>query len=462
MKSFLKHLVFLLVLIFPVSVSAGVMSDYIQAKNLYLAASACMAAYENRYGSLAVSGFEQEGWQVEPLKDSDEKAEVRYLLAWDTRSVSDRDVYLLAVAGTESFRDVKVDLRANKVYFAGKTLEEFEINAARKDLPPEAPRVHQGFNQVAQVLLMAQTAQAENRQDNTTRTLSAILQEDKEDKVFLVGHSLGGAVVTLVATRLIDMGVSVDQIKVISFGAPAVGNEEFQKKYDGKVPVTRITLKDDPVPIALRRIFGGYRHIGEKVEWAIPDSVKNYFSHDLPLYWDLALKNYYIKRRAALGAGIVFSEENTAETGAKIYVAAIKNDLPSDLQSEFPFMQEALWDEYERISPGFIKETAEHSFVDIREKAIAANCVFLVIPEIRAFRARQQNTWYISLAQTVYSVQEGDVIKMDIFGTNTKELTPLGALVNGARTMSRESKAWMNGKKYNMGQKEGEISAFEH
>lgn len=424
-----------------VSQAANTMDEYAEARKTVMAAGACMAAYSTRAGNLAVAAFEQEGWRVEPYLVSGEKADSRYLLAWDSNSALDRDVYILAVAGTENARDVKVDLRSSKVYFAGKTLEEFTVNAARKDVPLDAPRVHEGFNQAAQVLLTAQTAQANDYHPVASRLLSKILQEDRQDKVYLVGHSLGGAVVTLVAARLLDMGVNADQIEVITFGAPAVGNEAFEKMYDGKIRITRIVAPEDPVPNALRKVFGGYRHIGAELRWPLPDSLKNYFTHDVPVYVDLALRNYYPKRRQAITEGSLAPVQPIAGK-PRLYVAATKNSLPPVLKAEFSFMQEALWDEYDSISPGIFKDPGEPSELSNLAKAAAAGCELLVVPEIQAERVRDQNTWYVSLNQTVYRVADGKVLNVGIYGSNTKVLTPLVALINGARAMSRESGAW--------------------
>ena len=64
-------------------------------------------------------------------------------------------------------------------------------------------------------------------------------------------------------------------------------------------------------------------------------------------------------------------------------------------------------------------------------------------PEIQATRVRDENTWYVSLNQTVYRVADGKVINVGIYGSNTKELTPLISLINNARLMGRESGAWL-------------------
>jgi len=441
MKVWRKLFLTIFIMAWAGTVSAGTLADYIEARRVVTATAACMAAYNNRPGSLAVAAFEQEGWRVEPFKKTGEKADARYLLAWDSGSVSDKDVYLLAVAGTENVRDVKVDLRSRKVYFAGASLAEFEANAALKDVPGDVPRVHEGFNQAAQVLLSAGSAQSQDDQPAAMRLLRDILKEDHEDKVYLTGHSLGGAVVTLVAARLLDMGVNPEQIEVITFGAPAVGNEEFVKKYDGKINLTRFLVEGDPVPYALRKVFGGYRHIGREVLWRAPDPLKNYFSHDVPVYIDLALKNYYVKRRRAIREGIIAPTEPIPGK-PRLYVSNIKNSLPDALKSEFPFMQEALWEEYDQISPGIVPGSADTSLLSEREKAAAAGCSLLVVPEILGQRVRDDNTWYVSLNQTVYRVKDGTVLNVGIYGGNTKELTPMGALIHGARTMRAESAAW--------------------
>lgn len=436
-------LVALLLLTGVGTVSATTLSDYLEAKHILNAMAACTASYNNRPGSLAVAAFERRDWKIEPFRKIGEKADAKYLLAWQTSSNADQDVYLLAVAGTEDLKDVKVDLRSSKVYFAGTTLAEFEANAARKDLPVDVPRVHEGFNQAAQELLKAETEQANDAKAGTIRLLSNILKQDREDKVYLVGHSLGGAVVTLLAARLLDLGVNPEQIEVITFGAPAVGNEEFVKKYEGKIKMTRIVIEGDPVPWSLRKVFGGYRHIGDEVVWRVSDPLQGYFSHNVPLYMDMALKNYYSKRRLGLKDGSLFPSEPLAGQ-PQLCVAAIKNSLPNTLQSEFAVMEEALWDQYDSIAPGMIPFfAAQPPSSSNMEKATAAGCKLLAVPDIQALRVRNDNTWYISLNQTVYRVPDGKVLNVGIYGGNTKVLTPMGALIHGASTMSQESDSWM-------------------
>ena len=56
---------------------------------------------------------------------------------------------------------------------------------------------------------------------------------------------------------------------------------------------------------------------------------------------------------------------------------------------------------------------------------------------------REANSYYVSLNQTVFRVSDGTTVQAGMFGSNTKELTPLDALIHGAKTMNKESEAWL-------------------
>ena len=445
MKFLVKCLLLLLLILHPLQCWAGTLEDYNEARKFFLVTAACVAAYSNRTGNMAVNGFIQEGWQVEPHKLNGEKADVKFLLAWDSKSQEDKDRYLLAVAGTENVRDAKVDMRTNKVYFAGATLEEFAANAARKDMPPEAPRVHEGFNQVTQLLLSLQSDQSNDALKGKARMLTTILHDDKEDKVYLLGHSLGGAVVTLLAARLLAMGVMSDQIEVVTLGAPSVGNEAFVQLNEGKFSLTRIVVAGDPVPQALRRVYGGYRHFGKEIVWPVPEALKSYTPHDMPVYLDIAMKKYQTARRQAIKEGLLPASEPIPGK-PRMYVAPIKNSLPQELQGEFVSMKQCLLDEYEDIAPGFVLDPGPASDAIPLYKAANAECDLLVIAEIQAEKLQNGNDYVVSLVQTVYWVKDGSVASVGNYGSRTKVLTPMLALLGDAKKMSADSAIWANAK----------------
>ncbi len=77
--------------------------------------------------------------------------------------------------------------------------------------------------------------------------------------VFVTGHSLGGALATLAAVRLLDSGCDVRA--VYTFGSPRVGDLDF---YDGYHPVTyRFVNNDDIVPhVPMETLLLAVRPIG--------------------------------------------------------------------------------------------------------------------------------------------------------------------------------------------------------
>ena len=90
-----------------------------------------------------------------------------------------------------------------------------------------------------------------------------ILTKGTQVALDITGHSLGGALGTLAA---LDLSVlpNVRVNKVVVFGAPRVGDENFQRLYDQnlKAQTRRIINGDD---IVTRVPVVGYRHVGNEV-----------------------------------------------------------------------------------------------------------------------------------------------------------------------------------------------------
>ena len=76
-------------------------------------------------------------------------------------------------------------------------------------------------------------------------------------EIYIIGHSLGGALATLASVRLKTLGYSPI---VYTFGSPRVGNYFFHKDYN--IVNYRWVNKMDIVP-HLPSILLGYEHIGE-------------------------------------------------------------------------------------------------------------------------------------------------------------------------------------------------------
>lgn len=431
LKKIIWMLPLVLFLLHSPAVFANAKEDYEEAYKLALAAEACLAAYSDATAKLAYEYLEAEGWHIQPYRQTTNKADARFFLA--KKSFPDRQpMYLLAVAGTETLKDFKVDLRMDKVYFAGKTPEEFEANSRLK-MPDTAPKVHHGFHQYVQAAMTAKTVDG-----GEEKYLSEVLLDGNDRKVYLVGHSLGGAAVTLGAARLISMGVRPERIEVITFGAPPVGNEAFNRQFEPVLNMTRVVIDGDIVTGIMQKMAGGYHQFGREVHWKSSNH-DDKEPHQVVEYLDLALKNLYDKRQEAEKEGTISVPlESVADGKPVAFVAPVNNSLPETLDSEFRYMQQVLWDEYRRVLPGYILAHAATGTA-LRERAAARGCKWLIVPEIEGYRLKNEpKEFYINLHQTVYDVNTGTIVSVASFSTRTANLTPLEAFGHDARSMGFE------------------------
>jgi predicted lipase len=106
-------------------------------------------------------------------------------------------------------------------------------------------KVHLGFNQAYQ---------------SVRDTVIRIVQESAHERVICTGHSLGGGLAKLCALD-IAYNVPGKTVYVYTYGAPKVGNAEFAKASNKKVPNTfRFVNGSDIVPTIP---LGDYAHVGQ-------------------------------------------------------------------------------------------------------------------------------------------------------------------------------------------------------
>ena len=209
-------------------------SDELDAAELRLACAICsMGAYSDDESYLMRSALNERGWTIEKISHKNNRADARAYL------VSKGDVKILAVAGTERIKDVEVNFRVGRVNLVDDTM----LNPNDKK-SAEKLFVHRGFRDYADVVLG----------DGLAERLKASLEKNPRETIYLTGHSLGGAVATIMAIRLADSGVDKSRLKVISFGAPAVGSRALAKTYADKLDVTRVAMKGDVVKKSLRAL----------------------------------------------------------------------------------------------------------------------------------------------------------------------------------------------------------------
>ncbi|HEY3423185.1 MAG TPA: lipase family protein [Negativicutes bacterium] len=430
MKRFFVLLCTIVLLYTPVTGSAGPKEDYEEAYKLYIAAGASVAAYNGRIGELAGRYLEQDGWQIDHYVQPQGHSGARFLVA--KKLGNDTPVYVLAIVGTENNGDIKTDLKVDKVYFAGSNADEFAANAAKKAVLGSEPKVHRGFYEFVQAGPSAILRNAHH----APLSLTELLRANNNSKLYLTGHSLGGAAATLAGARLISTGIRPEQIEVITFGAPAVGNAAFAAKFEPTLHLTRVVNSGDPVTGALQTLVGGYKQFGREIKWNPPGTVGD--PHNLSGYVDSAIKNYYDKRHLAVQAGMELPTPTAAKQAnlGRVYIVPIQNNLLVGLTADFWYMHEALEDEYRQTLPDYVT-TDGSAAAAWREAAVASGCRWAISAEVSAMRVKQEkNTYYITVNQTVYDVATGAVADTATFSTGTYNLTPLEAFIHSLKGMS--------------------------
>jgi triacylglycerol lipase len=124
---------------------------------------------------------------------------------------------------------------------------------------------------------------------------TVLLAAKQYNKVFISGHSSGGALATL-ALPDISNELDLDKIALYSFGCPRVGDNDFVEAFDRKFSerAFRIVNTSDvicsfPLPVPFAGFIGGYfSHVATPVDFTVQknDLDKN---HNIELYLE-ALK----------------------------------------------------------------------------------------------------------------------------------------------------------------------------
>ena len=184
---------------------------------------------------------------------------------------------VVVVRGTESWRDLQADLKVCK---SGKADTSC------------LTRVHCGFLAQAASLLESIDAAIRRSVADNGSTAAAPL------RVWLTGHSLGGAVVTLLAYMLRELkdpyGEEMcTQLNVCTFGSPRVGNYFFKEAYAKLEGVTTTRYCTDTDIITCMPCMN-YWHVGERKILPIPKdpegcgistpSYPNFHAHKLTSY----------------------------------------------------------------------------------------------------------------------------------------------------------------------------------
>ena len=263
-----------------------------------VAAAACIGAYSPE--NAPEFGYLRDyGWKIVPHKVKKGKLEANFIVA-KNKTRRGRDVYIVAFRGSASKSDWTVNLNTDKVPYGGRSLEEFIEYAGHSEKDKTVPMVHKGFNDYVNTVL---ETMVDTNDDGIDEVLFNEILANTDTRVLLTGHSLGGAVATLLAERLVSMGIDKDRVPVITFGSPAIGNAAFAEVYGDKIDLRRITNNADPVPGSLQTFFGGYKQFGKHHKYNLSRKLSD-FQHDMGMYFDYSMREYYAALDKAEAAGV--------------------------------------------------------------------------------------------------------------------------------------------------------------
>ena len=374
----------------------------LEERNL-ICAFASFAAYSSDTGALIREELSARGWALEEITAYATKADAKALLL--RRSTAEGRVNILAICGTEDQKDAEIDLRVKLV--------PFDVTGGS---------VHQGFSDYAEVLL-------------GNERIAELLDElaTTGEKLYLTGHSLGGAAAIMTAARLTERGLS-DRLEVITFGAPAAGDRYFVEHFNGRINIARITVSGDPIKKSLRSL--GYTHVGEAVKYVPAKSIAH-FRHKMAVYLDCALRNYYDARAAA---GLL---DGTSD-GGKIYVAPLRIVAGSFDRADEQYIAWIVRDVLRTRGTSLtfdptlmaVIERAdyENDFTDVEQSefraARSAGCdrVLIQLIGIRTEREARREIEKVTLERIVCDLK-GFPLSMQTSSMNTKDVTALEAVM---------------------------------
>lgn len=428
MRHALATLLLPLVLVLGLLCPARAMAATGEQELELLSSLVAMASYSDELSLLAREWLAETGWEFQSQTTATSLAQGRYHLVTKEMPDGHRAV-LLAFPGTENVKDAKVDLRTRSVPFGGSSVEEFRDVAQQDRHATSYPLVHKGFDDYTMTALfhkpvdLAGSGACETMGEHLAQELRA----HPTEVLYLTGHSLGGAAAILTAARLSDMGVRPEQLRVITFGSPAVGNVAFARYYEKRMRLTRIVMDGDPVAAALQSLGTRYVQFGERVAWK-QDRSSARFEHAMVVYLDRALRLYFSEDE--VGDGDMLESRPLAARGG-IFVAVPQLDLDplvaGDDTADIRILQGA-WQA--RYAPCTVQSDGQRGAdMDVLiAEARAAQCRYAVRQHVSVKRSRDEaDTVRVVLETSVYDAQ-GTFITVVSKSTTDRRMTPLEAV----------------------------------
>ena len=424
----LRLLLFLVLLLFPVR-SFAAPSDLLSL--YFVCAAASEAAYSGALPELLRTRLVSAGWRVEAYETPGHGGTVGRFFHMVRTASDGTQTHLLAFPGTERGSDVWTDLRFGRAVFGGKSPSEFlEMRSQKITERKDTPLVHRGFLDYCQAALFTDVLPSYG-----DRTAGEVLADDLRAhpsmRVYLTGHSLGGAAAVLAAARLSDLGVRPEQLIVTTFGAPAVGNAVFARRYEGRFTLHRVVMSGDLMKDLLAAPLG-FHQFGERIAWTPGRSVAK-FPHAMIVYVDAAIRQLYDAYGGDSAFLFLMGQSNRA-AGHTVYMAPIETQLDEILAEDAPYMKAVLRDALHvrnasvvcaACGGGLSEDGLLSGLEDHLAAARAAGAEQLAAYRITGAKVRDmRETYRVTLERGVYDM-DGNLIAAGSRSALTGALTPI-------------------------------------
>ena len=394
---------------------------YREARLIAMTMAASNSAYEGGINTDEWAYMHKRGWTFLPFVSQANKVDAHFVIATNPK----KHYAILAFRGSHGKDDWLQDLTVKQINYGGHSLAEFQAVANEKAGPATTPKVHQGFNNyVTAALALKADFDGDHVADNIVEKLKA----NPNFKLYITGHSLGGAAAILYAERMVALGVNKEQVPVISFGAPAIGNEAFVKAYGDKIDLLRVETTMDPIPFSLKLLGDKYKLFGREFKFHVSKKYTDNF-HDPAFYMDYALKNYYDVQDEGLQKGYLRPRQTKQVTEGKPLVAVVMLTNPVQVNDQHtPDISRFVLDEYRSFLPSYvvldIKASADYwengQLTRCFEAAEKAGAEYLLVADIGRQRLGKSASWYVKMSQTVFRLPQRSVISMQTTSDGVK------------------------------------------
>ena len=394
---------------------------------LFVEAAASEAAYSGELSELLRARLVAAGWEIVGAEIVGHRGTVGRFFHMVRRDADGAELHLIAFPGTERGSDVWTDLRMTRAAFGGHSPAEFlAVRNTPKEERGGMPLVHRGFLDYCQAALFTDAAEGETAGEH----LAADLRAHPSEKLYLTGHSLGGAAAILAAARLSDLGVSPDQLIVTTFGAPAVGNEDFVRTYQDRFTLRRVVMRGDPVKDALPSPLG-FHHFGDRIDWQ-PARTTAAFPHTMTVYVDAALRRLYDTHDSSGALTFLVGQENRS-AGHTVYLAPIVVEVDDALAEDVPYLRAVLRDaQYVRNAATVFAPADTSGPLDVAAQARAARTVGaeqMLVYRISGEKLRDAHeTYCLTLERSVYD-RDGNLLAAGARSAATGALTPMEVIL---------------------------------